>query len=209
MKRLYLIFIILSIASFDLFAAESYKVENIIVSSTASNAKEAKEKAIEEGKKRAFKILLSRFSSQSNIKVEGLEDVEQFISDFELINEKLSAKTYRANMTITFNRNLIQAYFAAIPKFANEPSLTAQQAKKQNYIICYSRLNKLQDWINIQKSLKENIKGIDSVVPITISTELVTYEVNFSIPIEKLAEDMVSHNIVPIQDEDKIELQFH
>jgi hypothetical protein len=210
MKHGFLILLLL-ISFQNLFAHDAAynKVTNVIISKTASNAKEAKEQAIEEGKMRAFHILLTRlFPKAETLPNSNVDNIEFFISDFELTNEKFSAKTYRAEITVTFNKTIIQKHFSDLKHVFNEENPLYKANESQHYVVCFTTINSLSDWIKIRKVLEEKVKGIDQITPLSITTDMITYELDFSVHPKELAENMLSNHIILIQRNNKLEVKF-
>jgi hypothetical protein len=92
-----------------------FTVANVRAEAEAADAVEAKKRATEMAKMRAFRSLISRltdFRAQTHIPDVPLEEVERLISDINIRGEGVSGTGYVANFGITFSERAAGAFFA-------------------------------------------------------------------------------------------------
>lgn len=114
--RVRTVFCMLLLISGPAFAESSvYRVEGVEVDVTADNAVEAREKAFEEAQMKAFDILAERILSESELEAYQKPDIatiSNFVQDFEVTNEQLSAVRYKGTYTFRFRSGAIQGHMA-------------------------------------------------------------------------------------------------
>ncbi len=90
---------------------DPYLVENIEVDASASNAVEARNKAFEAAQISGYEELAKRFLSQEALVTfvtPDIKQIENYVQDFEVKDEKLSATRYKATYNIRFAKNTFQ-----------------------------------------------------------------------------------------------------
>ncbi len=114
--RVRTVFCMLLLISGPAFAESSaYRVEGVKVDVTADNAVEAREKAFEEAQMKAFDILAERILSEGELEAYQKPDIatiSNFVQDFEVTNEQLSAVRYKGTYTFRFRSGAIQGHLA-------------------------------------------------------------------------------------------------
>ena len=98
------------------WAKNVFEVSNVQVDVTAEAAAEARKKALIDGKTRAFQILLKRLTLRVEHKILPkltAEEIDKYVNDFSVSNEKTSPVRYLALLTFRFKSD-------AIRKFINE-----------------------------------------------------------------------------------------
>ncbi|MBL0941646.1 MAG: DUF2066 domain-containing protein [Alphaproteobacteria bacterium] len=94
-------------------AIDLFTVKDISVDVTADCAKNAQEKAMAEGRIKAFKVLLNQLLSQEEIQQIGEilpTQVDNFIRDYEVIKEKYSPVRYVAHLTFRFDEAAVKRF---------------------------------------------------------------------------------------------------
>jgi len=112
------------------WANSSYTVENIKVDVSASNAVEAREKALEEAQIKGYKKLAEKFLSKEeleNLKTPDINTVSAYVKDFEVSKEKISATRYAGTYKIRYSAKA----FASANKQANNKPNRKSQPKSQ------------------------------------------------------------------------------
>ncbi len=117
-KKLLAFVIILSILFFgkESFAnnvTDFFMVENLPVSATAYSSSEAKKRAINYARQRAFNIVLSRLIKSEDfddVYMPSDYDIEKFVQALKLNNEKTSSTSYSADIDIKINKNLMHEF---------------------------------------------------------------------------------------------------
>lgn len=116
--------------SAPLQAAESrmFEVRGVSVDATAENASAAREKALAEGERKAFRRLLERLTvarDQSRLPELPREEIQAYILDFTVAEEKTSSVRYLGTLNFRFKRQDVRQLLIAynIP-FAETPSKT-------------------------------------------------------------------------------------
>jgi hypothetical protein len=92
-----------------------FTVANVRAEAEAADAVEAKKRATEMAKMRAFRLLISRltdFRAQQRIPDLPVEEVERLVSDINIRGEGVSGTGYVANFGITFSERAAGAFFA-------------------------------------------------------------------------------------------------
>ncbi len=99
----------------DLGAAEVFTVRGVPVDVTAETAAAARETAHAQGQAEAFGRLLARLLPAAELpRVPPLEpaQVVEYVSDFEVAEERTSDVRYLASMTVRFNANAVRRFLA-------------------------------------------------------------------------------------------------
>ena len=98
--------ILLLTSSFALAQEDLYIVEDIEVDVTADNAVEAREKAFEAAQIKGYEMLAARFLSAEELEsfeTPDINTVANFVQDYEVTNEKLSAIRYKGVYKIRYS----------------------------------------------------------------------------------------------------------
>lgn len=148
--------------------SELYTVTDVEADVTAANALEARNQAFEQAQNKAFSILAKRMLSQDE-----LEDFEMptglalssLIKDYEVENEKLSARRYSANYTIRFQDEAIRTFFSnrglSYSDVASKPILVLPFMQTGRGTVLWSESNEwLQAW--------NEARGLDGLVPLIV-----------------------------------------
>lgn len=103
------VFVALAAAGAALEAADRYQVEGVEVDVTAASAAAAREQAVREGERKAFRKLLDRLTRDADA-VPTLDDAEltALIADFSVREEKASAVRYVATLDYRFDAVAVQ-----------------------------------------------------------------------------------------------------
>ena len=97
---------VMGVGSVPCWAGSVYSVSHISVDISADTAIQAREEALEEGRRRAFQILLRRLthpSDWSRLPVLSDERIRAFVRRFEVFREKRSHIRYLARITVHFD----------------------------------------------------------------------------------------------------------
>lgn len=175
----FFILIFISLSSF----ASVYTVKGIEVKSTGQNATEARDNALLKGEREAFYKLLTNntpdFLHHALPKITD-EEISSLVVGLEVENEKITANTYRATISISFNPDYTR-------KIITDSGLTYIEAKKEpiivipgyseNSIIDVTRPNNL--WQQAWNKAKDNSDFINFIFvkdPLEIDFENPDYE---------------------------------
>jgi hypothetical protein len=93
---------------------EVYKVSGIQVDATADTATSAREAALAEGHREAYRRLMARLvleEDRAYVPNLGQRDIAQLIQDFSVVNEKTSAVRYLAELTFRFKPDEVRDLF--------------------------------------------------------------------------------------------------
>ena len=94
----------------------AYTVEGVEVDVTAENAVKAREKAMDEGQVKAYRMLAERFLGEEAMKTFKDPDpvtVSSLVQDFEVTKEQLSSKRYKGTYTVRFRPNAMKMQMAS------------------------------------------------------------------------------------------------
>ncbi|MEW5727112.1 MAG: DUF2066 domain-containing protein [Pseudomonadota bacterium] len=84
-------------------AAEAFSVRGIDVDVTAANVTQAKEQAIADGQRQAFRLLLERLTApEDHPRLPAVDGIE-YVRDFSVEQERSTAVRYLATLTVRFN----------------------------------------------------------------------------------------------------------
>lgn len=135
---------------------ELYTVENILLDKSAANAVIARDEAILEGQREAFKVLVNRLllEEDSSVEMADISDLQisSMINDFETEQEKFSSKRYRAVMTVRFSPQAVKTYLnrsggRRIVESRSKPILVLPYLKSEDATFLWSRENPwLKEW---------------------------------------------------------------
>jgi hypothetical protein len=111
-------------------ADDVFTVSNVAVDATAATAAAARERALQDGQRRAFDQLLRRLTPASErTRLPRLSDpaLADLVRDFEISGEKTSSVRYIANLTVRFKpgdvRNMLRQRGVAFSETPSKPVL--------------------------------------------------------------------------------------
>lgn len=94
-----------------LAADSTYTVTNVAVDVTATNAVEARERALEQGQQTAFRMLIERLLTPDQVigfAMPDLDTISTLVQDFEVTNEQISPVRYKGVYTIRFRPEAVK-----------------------------------------------------------------------------------------------------
>ncbi len=112
--RFFYIFIFMLLISFDLSAKISFEA-GVNTEATDQNSGLAKKTALNKAYREAFLKVSSRLTSAQNVQtLDNLTDdqLSHFIREVEVVAEKMTSTSYRADLNIKINENLLKQYLA-------------------------------------------------------------------------------------------------
>lgn len=112
---------IVTFFSVTAFASNFYVQSDILVSGEGKSVLEAQTNAVSEGQKKAFLMLLKKIAPTVDITQFETVDVAPLVQDVSLSDEKVSATTYKGNLSVRFKSEPIYELLAG----QNEPFLTS------------------------------------------------------------------------------------
>ena len=112
---------IVTFFSVSAFASNFYVQSDILVSGEGKSVLEAQTNAVSEGQKKAFLMLLKKIAPTVDITQFETVDVAPLVQDVSLSDEKVSATTYKGNLSVRFKSEPIYELLAG----QNEPFLTS------------------------------------------------------------------------------------
>ena len=92
-------------------ANQVFKIKNIEVDETSHTAIAAREKALEVGQRKAWKLLVRRLTlpdENSQIVELSIDEIKVLVQGYEVVRERISPVRYLANLTVIFNPNLVR-----------------------------------------------------------------------------------------------------
>lgn len=100
--------------------AGPYTIQGIQVQNNNNSATSAKESALKEGRKQAFQFIIQKMVDSKELdRFEDIEDqtIEFLIDSFQVRNEKMGTKSYKATVTFDFNKQRLEEFLRnkAIP----------------------------------------------------------------------------------------------
>ncbi|MBQ3034932.1 MAG: hypothetical protein IJD25_02640, partial [Alphaproteobacteria bacterium] len=93
---------IVTFFSVSAFASNFYVQSDILVSGEGKSVLEAQTNAMSEGQKKAFLMLLKKIAPTVDITQFETVDVAPLVQDVSLSDEKVSATTYKGNLSVRF-----------------------------------------------------------------------------------------------------------
>ncbi len=103
-----------------------FEVRDVAVDVTAETAAKAREKALTQGERKAFRRLVGRLTllpEQDGGELPLPEDISTMVKDFQVLEEKTSAVRYLATLVYRFKPRLVRKYFIdSYMAFAETPS---------------------------------------------------------------------------------------
>jgi hypothetical protein len=93
--------------------ADDYVIEDVVIEAEAISAKIARNKAIEDGQRRALVMLVKKLAPNfdtATLASLNENQLANMVKDFELQDEKMSATSYAAVINLTFNKNSIDKW---------------------------------------------------------------------------------------------------
>jgi len=132
--------------------ARIFEVRGIAVDVTAASPSEARDKALAEGERRAFRRLLERLTMRidhSRLPDVGSDRIATFVQDFEVAEEKASAVRYLATLNYRFKadevRNLLIAHGIAFAETPSKPMLVLPVYRSAGSILLWDEPNPWRD----------------------------------------------------------------
>ena len=144
-----------------------YTVSGVEVDVTATSSAQARNKAFELGQRKALRIMYDRLVIEEDIAslTIDLSGVQELISSFEVIDEKVTPTRYRAKLTVAFSPQGVRAYLRRkLVRFAESQSegiLVVPIFLKDSYTVPWSLEN---PWSMAWVSLKDNV----SLLPVNL-----------------------------------------
>lgn len=144
-----------------------YTVSGVEVDVTATSSAQARNKAFELGQRKALKIMYDRLVIEEDIASLTIDvsGVQELISSFEVIDEKVTPTRYRAKLTVAFSPQELRAYLRKkLVRFAESQSegiLVVPIFLKDSYTVPWSLEN---PWSTAWVSLKDNV----SLLPVNL-----------------------------------------
>lgn len=113
MKSVYLVIfgVFLSILAPKADASGLFTINNVEAAGQGSSAKEAKDNAIATAQTDAYKQLLSKIVSdtpEDKWPQPTPEEISDLVQSFDVIKEKVTQKSYKATLNISFNKELVE-----------------------------------------------------------------------------------------------------
>ncbi|MGE5547061.1 MAG: DUF2066 domain-containing protein [Solirubrobacterales bacterium] len=109
-------------------AADAFTVRGIEVDVTAGTAQAAKDQAILEGQRDAFRILLERLTAPADHARLPKADGAQYVRDFSVDQERSSSVRYIATLTVRFQP-------AAVRKLLRDANISYAEARSRGVVI--------------------------------------------------------------------------
>ena len=136
--------------SVSAFASNFYVQSNILVSGEGQNVIEAQESAVSKGQKQAFLTLIEKIAPTVDVAQFEDLDVTTFVQDVSLSDEKVSALTYKGNLSVRFKAEPIyellnaqnQPFLTSLP----EPMLLVPVFENEGIDVVFSKENPILDY---------------------------------------------------------------
>ena len=107
MKKIFTLIALL--ISMNSFASDVFVLTDVPVSAVGENTNDAQTKAVEMGQKEAFHLLMNKIvDEQTPISFEEELDVNPFVQDVSVSDEKMTAQMYKGNLTVRFKAEPIR-----------------------------------------------------------------------------------------------------
>jgi hypothetical protein len=178
-------FMIVALAALPALAAEPLMVNGVTVEATAATAAAARDIAIAEGQRRAFKELIDHLAPGPEAAVlEKLPDTEisALIAGFDVMDERASATRWRATLNFAFNHDAIRALLrdqgvgasASTGLNSGAPTDTGD-----GRMMLRTPLENIAEWIAIRQRLGE-VLAIRELKVRALSSREAVVEISFS-----------------------------
>ena len=136
--------------SVSAFASNFYVQSNILVSGEGQNVLEAQTSAISQGQKQAFLTLMEKIAPTVDVAQFEDLDVAAFVQDVSLSDEKVSASTYKGNLSVRFKAKPIyellndqkEPFLTSLP----EPMLLVPVFENDGIDVVFSKENPILDY---------------------------------------------------------------
>lgn len=128
----------------------AYRISNVNISSSGSDASVVRKRAIEKGNQYAFEKLMGRLvgAYPSELRTLEAKDIEDLVASYDIQSEKMTAKHYRAVMHVAFTpykvRRLLQRNNIAF----SEPSVTQVVIIPVTYDVNHEKITDEKPWFN-------------------------------------------------------------
>lgn len=119
-KTYFFILALIGFISLSEVLAGPYTIQGIQVQNNKDSAITAKQAALKDGRRQAFHIMLQKMIEPKEMdRFDGLEDqtIEFLIDSFQVSNEKMGTKSYKATVNFDFNKQRLEEFLRnkAIP----------------------------------------------------------------------------------------------
>ncbi len=109
-------------------AADAYSVRGIDVDVTAASVTQAKEQAIADGQRQAFRLLLERLTApEDHPRLPAVDGIE-YVRDFSVEHERSTAVRYLATLTVRFNP-------AAVKRLLREAAINYAEPRGRSVVV--------------------------------------------------------------------------
>ena len=144
MKKIFTLIMLL--VSMNSFASDVFVLTDVPISAVGENVIEAQEKAVLNGQKEAFNLLLNKIVDvQTPVLFEDELDISPFVQDVSVSDEKMTAQMYKGNLTVRFKAAPVRAlllekgaqFLTSLP----EPMLLVPVFEDETQTLVFSRDN--------------------------------------------------------------------
>ena len=146
---------IVTFFSVSAFASNFYVQSDILVSGEGKSVLEAQTNAVSEGQKKAFLMLLKKIAPTVDITQFETVDVAPLVQDVSLSDEKVSATTYKGNLSVRFKSEPIyellegqnEPFLTSLP----EPMLLVPIFEEEGKILVFNKENPILNYFYSEK----------------------------------------------------------
>ena len=171
------------------FSADEDYSSVIDVDVTDTSAAVAREKAMAQANRQALNNAAANFANEEGLHIihslSG-EQIQYFIKEATVLEEKSSDVRYIAKLKVTVHKNILRQYLqekgVSEYNFSNEIN------------VLYNFAN-LADWIAVEKRIR-TIAVVENVHTIAMTQNKVQFKIEYSGDIDALLQTMSSHNLV-------------
>jgi len=125
-----------------------YAIDGVSVDVSAESAAQAREQALADGQLRALEALflrLTRAIDAPRLPAVRAEDVERFVSDFEIVDERVSDVRYLATLNVRFQPDVVQDFLqrSGVPftNKASQPVLVMPLLRQGQSVLLWEEFN--------------------------------------------------------------------
>lgn len=146
---------IVTFFSVSAFASNFYVQSDILVSGEGKSVLEAQTNAVSEGQKKAFLMLLKKIAPTVDITQFETVDIAPLVQDVSLSDEKVSATTYKGNLSVRFKSEPIyellegqnEPFLTSLP----EPMLLVPIFEEEGKILVFNKENPILNYFYSEK----------------------------------------------------------
>jgi len=183
----------------SLIIAEPYTITNVNADVTADTAAHARDQALMQAERSAYKQLCARFNATDDSAKLSDDNIAALVKSYEVQRERVSAVRYIGLFTIHFNPSAIQKTIA-VPSLPPPPEIETSVQASVSHIMVSARADSLVMWIQLKRRLSA-IPHVQKIDTLNLGHGFVNVDLSYVGLLEDLIHAASEQGLVLRQDE--------